>query len=69
MFSNFTKDEQQSVILITILTFFAIISFTGAALLVPNYFLIASLLFLSGLFLAGIAISGYVLEFAKKKDE
>lgn len=68
MFENFTKDQRESVVLITILLFFATICVTGAFLLGSQYFFIAFLLGLSGVFLAAIAVSGYFIEFVNKKE-
>jgi len=69
MFDNLTKDQRESVVLIAILLFFAIITITGGFLLSAQYFIFSFLLILCGLFLAGIAVTGYVVEFVEKKDK
>lgn len=60
---NFTKDQQESILLISVLAFFAFICFVGAALIPIHFFVISVFLTLGGLLLLTLSAVGYFVEF------
>ncbi len=60
---EFTKDQKEAIVLISVLSFFAIICFASACLLPLKAIVFSFFLAIGGLFLLIVAVVGYFIEF------